>query len=284
MYCPSGHCLCRTMQARSRKIWNDLHDAATLETPYHEDTVTQTLALHLNRHHSRENRVHVFDRTIEGKNGSDFIWLFFSHNKMRYFPVAIQAKRLYADGRYRAFKAHQVKKIRNYASVAGALPVYMTYNYPPFLHNCRFLPHFWRSGQPFGRAMSLVWPRRLDYQRDLGLLFFHADQVAKVKDGQLDSIGVAKIGFPMWKPFCNCFLSRLGDPLTDLRDGFAAQSEDADSSTLGLRETPAALRSWITGEAVEERVLEREMRVDETTEDDGFYPSFMIGTIIGSGE
>jgi len=262
------------MQARSRKIWNNLHDAATLDTPYHEDTVTQTLALHLNRHHPAENRVHVFKRATEGKNGSDFIWLFFDCSINRYFPVAVQAKRLYADGLYGAFKANQVRKIKQYALVAGAFPIYLTYNYPQLLFGQQILRFHWPPGRSIGR---------LDYQRDLGLLFFHADHVANIADGQLSSSKVSRIGFPMWMPFCGCFSSRSGDPLIDLWNGFVAQSEDTDNPVFGVRGTPPALRSWKTGEALPEGALEEEMRVNEIAIDDNFSPSFVIGTTIGNG-
>ena len=30
MFCPSGHCLCRTLQSESTRIWNDLQDAETV--------------------------------------------------------------------------------------------------------------------------------------------------------------------------------------------------------------------------------------------------------------
>ena len=55
--------------------------------PYHEDTVTQSMALHLNRWHPGENRVHVFGRIAEEKNGSDFSG-FFDH-----FPISPEQPR-----------------------------------------------------------------------------------------------------------------------------------------------------------------------------------------------
>ena len=275
MYCPSGHCLCRTMQARSRQIWDDLQDSEILKSPYHEDTVTQSLALHLNRQHPAENRVHVFGQQTEGKNGSDFIWIFFDHNLSRYFPVAVQAKHLYANGRYRAFKAHQVKKIRRYARVAGALPIYLTYNYPNIVAG---LWRVWGYGRP-------VWPvSTLDYQRDLGLIYLHADHVTHIADGQLSPGDIARRGLPMWTAFCSCADSRTGDALIDLREALIAQLEDADTSYGGLDETPPLLRSWKSGEEVREEELKEHLRLHETADDQGFVPSFLLGTTLGDSK
>ena len=272
MYCPSGHCLCRTMQAKSRQIWDDLHDAEQLGTPYHEDTVTQSLALHLNRHHPAENRVHVFRRATEGKNGSDFIWLFFDRGLTRYFPAAVQAKRLYTSGRYEAFKADQVDRIRQYALIAGALPIYLTYNYPAIAER------LWAAWQTRRRR----WPvRRLDYQRDSGLIYCHADRVANVPDGQLSSNHIAQNGFPMWTVFCTCMDTFRGDALGHLHTALVAELEDAETRAEPVQETPPALRSWISGEEVEERVLREHLYFQERVDDEGFAPSFILGTRVG---
>ena len=275
MYCPSGHCLCRTMQAMSRQVWDDLQDADTLGTPYHEDTVTQSLGLHLNRHHPRENRVHIFKQFTEGKNGSDFIWIFFDYGLKRYFPVAVQAKRLYKSGRYDAFKAHQVKKIRRYAGVAGALPIYLTYNFPPVL---RGLWAVWRRERR-------LWPiRALDYQRGLGLIYFHARYADKVQDGQLTPSHVARSGRPMWTVFCTCNPSGTGDALEDLRRSLIAHADDVDAPRVVLRDTWPVLRSWMSGEEVQEQELMEHFRLHETVVDDEFSPSFILGTTLGNVE
>ena len=275
MYCPSGHCLCRTMQARSRQVWDDLQDAEALGTPYHEDTVTQSLALHLNRYHPGENRVHVFTRSKEGKNGSDFIWIFFDHDLRRYFYIAVQAKRLYKNGRYDAFKVDQVKKIRRYAQVAGALPIYLTYNYPPVL---RGLWAEWRQRRR-------QWPiRALDYQRDLGLIYFHVRYAENVQDGQLSANDIAQSGRPMWSVFCTCNSACTGDALKDLREALIAQADDADTPGGVLHETPPALRTWKSGETVQEQQLLEPFGLHERAPEHGFSPSFMLGTTLGNTE
>ena len=173
MYCPYGHSLCRTLQGQSRQVWNDLQDAETLGVPYHENTITQLLALHLNRFHPRENQVYIFDQNTEGRNGSDFLWLFFDRNLSLYFPVAVQAKRLYPCGRYKAFKSDQVGKIKRYAHKIDGQAIYLTYNYPCVSSS---LWKVWVNLRP---------SRSLDYQRDLGLLYCYANDVENVHDRKL---------------------------------------------------------------------------------------------------
>lgn len=272
MYCPSKHCLCRTMQAKSRQVWDDLLDAEALGTPYHEDTVTQRLALHLNRHHPAENRVYVFKRAVEGKNGSDFIWIFFDESLDRYFPVAVQAKRLYASQRYEAFQSDQVHKIRQYAQVAGALPIYLTYNYPPVVGG------LWRVWQVEGRP----WPiRALDYQRDLGLIFFHAKFAAGVSDRQLAPSDIAQSGRPMWLPFCTCTDTCYDDALGNFRKALIARLDDEDALLGKIHGTSQILRSWKSGEAVEENQMMEGLQLHQIAVDQEFTPSFVLGTTLG---
>ena len=273
MDCPSGHCLCRTMQNRSRKVWNNLQDADKHGTPYHEDTVTQTLALHLNRHHPAENRIHVFKRMTEGKNGSDFIWIFFDYGMERYIPVAVQAKRLYKNGRYNAFKSLQVKKIIQYARVAGAIPIYLTYNYGSVSSN-------WWPGWDSQKLKWRVW--LFDCQRDLGLFYFHAGNVINIEDGQLSPSDIAEKGRPMWTVFCTCPCSPTGDPLRDLCEALMVHIGDTDAPSDGPRATPPVLRAWKSGEDVREQQLREQLYLHEL--DDGFAPSFILGTTLGNRE
>jgi len=274
MFCPSGHCLCRTLQTQSTQVWNDLQDAEMLGTPYHEDTVTQSLALHLNRQHPADNRVHIFGRAAESKNGSDFIWLFFEPSLSRYFPVAVQAKRLYPSGRYDAFKAHQVDKIRKYAHVIGGVPIYLTYNFPEMVPG---LWKVWSHGRP-------TWPVHiLDYQRDLGLSYVHADHVVGIKDGKLSPSDIASHCFPMWTPFCQCRASSSGDPLNDLwlRFSVSAEGEEPSAARQGPMDTHPLLRSWKSGEEVRDEGLMDVLRMYEFADGEGFSPSFVLGTTIG---
>ena len=104
MFCPSGFCICRTVQLESIRIWNDLQDAETFNSPLHEDSITQTLALSLNRQHGGQNRVHLFNRAEESKNGSDFLWIFFSSDLARLFRVAVQGQTSIPEWQVRGFQ------------------------------------------------------------------------------------------------------------------------------------------------------------------------------------
>lgn len=273
MYCPYGYCLCRTVQDRSKKVWNTLQDAEKYGTPYHEDTVTQTLALHLNRHHPAENRVHVFRRATEGKNGSDFIWIFFDYGLKRHFPVAVQAKRLYRSGRYNAFKADQVNRIVRYARIAGAIPIYLTYNYGLTLNGR------WSGWHP----RKLAWPVWLfNYQRDLGLFYLHAGNLTNIGDGQLSPNDIAGKGRPMWTAFCTCLFSRTGDPLNNLQEALMAQLGDTEAPSVVVRETSPIIQSWKLGDDIPEQQLREQLHLHEM--DDGFDPSFVLGTTLGNRE
>ncbi len=273
MFCRSGHCLCRTLQTQSTQVWNDLQDAVMLGSPYHEDTVTQSLALHLNRHHPAENRVHIFTGPRkESRNGSDFIWLLFDLSLSRYFPLAVQAKRLYPSGRYDAFKAHQVGKISTYAKIIGGFPIYLLYNYPPMVAG---LWKIWSSRRP-------DWPiTALDYPRDLGLTYVHADLVSGIGDGKLDPSDIAATCFPMWTPFCHCHATSSDDPLENIWEAFTSWSKPIETMPDGPQETPQLLMQWKQGGEVSEDGLRDVMRLPVGKGDEGFAPSFMLGTTLG---
>lgn len=270
MYCPSGHCLCRTLQTQSAQVWNDLHDADMLGTPYHEETVTQSLALHLNRQHPAENRVHIFGRKAESKNGSDFIWLFFRRDLSRYLPVAVQAKRLYADGRYAAFKADQVRDIRLYAQSFRGLPIYLFYNHPRVALD---LLSVWSEHCP-----DMLY-RILHCQRDLGMLFVNASEVTGIRDGQLTPADIALGSKPMWVPFCQCRATRTGDPLDELAEQLRTSSTKVETrERYGPRDTPSVLLAWMQGEQAIDADLMAALQPGDELSELGFSPSFVLGT------
>lgn len=273
MFCPSGHCLCRTLQTLSIQVWNDLQDAENLKTPFHEDTITQSLALHLNRQHPGKNKVHIFSRTAEGENGSDFIWLFFDPSLNRHVRVAVQAKRLYSSGKYDAFKAHQVPKITTYAKIVGGQAIYLTYNYPPVS---------WRSRWPFWvrakRRLGLKW---IDPPRDLGLVYLEAGHLVGIADRALTPTTIAAHGRPMWHPFCTCSNTSTGDALKDLLVRLNAVPEDEDVGEPKLSETPSIIRRWMVGGDVDGNELRNTLRLGEVDGEGSFSPSFLLGTIVG---
>lgn len=270
MFCSRGHCLCRTLQNEGTRIWGDLQDADQLNIPIHEETVTQTFALELNRKHPGKNRVHIFSKAAETLNGSDFLWVFLNEGLSQYVPVAVQAKRLYPSGRYEAFKSHQVPKILSYAKSIGGSALYLTYNYPAIR---RGIYKAWAK-LPFTNAV-----RFLDHARDFSLLYFEAAKVSAVKDGALTPTDIAAYSFPMWTAFCDCSFTHqmgpLGYALSKLR---GTGLPLADPEALQPLDTPSALRTWISEGTVRERSLEELFKIDFKPE--GYNPSFLLGTVL----
>lgn len=271
MFCPSGHCLCRTIQSESTRIWNDLQDAETLNSPIHEDTVTQTFALTLNRQHGGQNRVHIFGRAEEAKNGSDFLWLFFSADGTRHFRVAVQAKRLYPDGTYNAFKVSQAKSVTSFASSIAAFPIYIFYN------SIRFPRRNYSSRSMFRRHFPLH-SFETDPARDIGAIYVPAGALRDLSVRKLTPKHIARKFIPLWHPFCNCDFPIPTSPLDDLAERFTYWGETLDRDVPGCRDTDQVLRRWMAGERMTDGQLEDALRVGTEASLDGFLPSFVVGT------
>ena len=275
MYCPYRNNLCQTVQDQSRRVWNDLQDAERLGVPHHENTITQSLVLDLSRRHPKENYVRVLKPNEESKYGADFVWIIFSHDLNLHLRVAVQAKRLYSNGRYKEFKSGQVKNIKAYAYQLRGHAIYLTYNYPRILKS---LQSIWIYGQPHWQCFNL------DYQRDLGLLCCYATDIDKVSSRQLKPSDFAHNCFPMWTLCCNCLAAYTGDPLGNL---ILAMSLGVDHENLPddglLHATPKFLRSWMTGETIREDKLLELLHLNGQSENfrdepEEFRPKFVLGT------
>lgn len=276
--CPSGQCLCRTLQQASTQVWSDLDDAQALKSPLHEDSITQYLALNLNRLHPDLIRVHSFNKiTEEPKIGSDFLWLILSEDGKRCARLAIQAKRLYPNGKYSAFTAAQVGKIINFATRIKGKALYLTYNFGP-LSNLN--PSLWTEFRN-RKLLSLVY-----LPRDGGLVLLEAKRLIKSGSPSLVMSDLANFGWPAWLPFCGCpnlngsalgVLDRLS--LLFPRGG----STDPLESELEIHEVGEALSNWIAGNEPDERTFLEIFEADQVG-DDGFSPSFVIATNSGLPE
>ena len=141
MYCPwclypyppenKIHDLCWLFIWAACKTWCNLGYSYRLGNPISEDSITDTLLLEMDR---RTNRLVYkrYSRSEEGESGADWLWWFVSGN--RGFPVLMQAKRLYPNGKYnalkrkRAGKPDQTDTLLNYACKNGWLPLFCFYN------------------------------------------------------------------------------------------------------------------------------------------------------------
>jgi len=204
--CPSGHCLCRTLQEESTTIWRDLGDATSLNSPLHENSITHYLSLNLNRFNAQSVSVHTFKPAAETKNGSDFLWIIRSPDGARRIILAIQAKRIFPNGKYDSFKAHQVDKVIQYAKVIGGFGLYLTYNFDVVSPAANPL---WKEWKLRNLVQLCFLPR------DAGLAMIHASDLIDGTNRILSPSIVAQHGFPAWLPFCTCTAaSSLGaDPL-----------------------------------------------------------------------
>lgn len=271
--CPLGHCLCRTVQSESARIWNDLQDAQMLNSPIHEDTITQNFALTLNRQHTGENRVHLFNRAAERQNGSDFLWLFFSGDLSRHFRVAVQAKRLYPDGTYSAFKRAQGEAMQSYAASIAAQPIYLFYNFQP----PGAAPHL-RFHQ-YHRMILMI----LGGGQDFGATYVPTDLILDITTTSLSFSDIERWHIPLWIPFCNCNSGRPPDPLGGLANSFRGEVETTTRPIVDILETSEELFAWMSGKAAREGMLD-EMFSPEEASSDNFTPSFICGTRLGDAE
>jgi hypothetical protein len=285
VYCPKGHCLCRTVQSESARIWNDLQDAETYNSPIHEDTITQTFALKMNRQHAAETRVHQFTGAQEKKNGSDFLWLFFNSSYSQHFRVAVQAKRLYPNGKYAAFKQSQATKLVRYASSKQALPIYALYNYSPFFSSI-LSSNIYMAG-----AKKNVWRRRIlsgwHPTVNCGAIYVSANWIINSGKTTLTPRDVLSFFKPLWFPLCTCMSSFTSDPLDVLAASFQQNAGSEDTRNLRPIATSEPLEKWMSGRLTEDSEIEEAFlgEQESTSDPDGaFRPSFVIGMQLPSGE
>ena len=276
MFCPSGFSLCRTLQLESTRIWNDLQDAETFNSPLHEDSITQTLALNFNRQHGGQNRVHLFSRAKESKNGSDFLWLFFSSDLARHFRVAVQAKRLYPSGKYDAFKKAQACTIYDYAQSISAVSVYVFYNFFPF-----HLGYYAFNGR---RRYAYHDILGFDHGRDLGAIFVPTEDILKLSTPSLSAKDIAGTFLPLWHPFCGCDQPEARSPLDELAERFTRWGAAEDRDVPVCQETNPQLKRWMEGGRIDEGSLEDLFRMNSVLPYEGFTPSFVMGTRITNSE
>ena len=271
--CPSGHCLCHTIQEESIRIWNDLEDAQKFLSPIHEDTITQTLVLNLNRMHSGHSRVRISTRSEEARNGSDFVWLFFSPDLSKHIRLAVQAKRLYSSGKYEAFKANQANKIQNYAKSIQGTSAYVFYNHTPFL----------RAYNDKGGG-NWYWHRfryllGSDCMRHFGSIYVRTEDILNLKGPNLSANEIVNVFCPLWHPFCICDEpKRRVSVLENFAERFNSGSNAAANNTPEILKTSKLARLWMSGERIDEVSIEELLELSEDRYSEGFAPSYILGT------
>lgn len=97
-----------------------------------EKTITENLLYYIVKYVEifQNLRIIVQEAYNEPTNGNDLL-VYLQLNEKLYYPIAIQAKRIYADGKYHALKGkyNQLQNLKNYARKIGGIPMYLLYNF-----------------------------------------------------------------------------------------------------------------------------------------------------------
>lgn len=275
-FCPSGHCLCRTLQEQSTRVWNDLEDADRYQTPRYEETISQDLCLHLNKSHPDTSRTQLLAKKAEKKSGADFLWLVYDDVATECILLAVQAKRIYPSGRYEAFEQAQARTLLQWASQARALPIYLLFNY----HRVR--PSIYDYWHNFRARYPIDY---FDHPRDLGLLAYRAEGLESVSDGKLAPNFPPKHSrIPLWLPFCTCLGSDFGSRIEEFALRFAInvtadEVEDAYDA-VPTRKIPEIILDWLKGATLSNNQILQALEIPEPSAE-SFRPSFLQAMRLG---
>ena len=277
MYCPINNGFCQTMQRLSERIWFDLESARLLHSPLHEESITQYNSLHLMRSHGHQNNIRQFTKAEEKKNGSDWLWLFYEPGTLRYFRVAVQAKRLYDNGKYQAFKTPQLNNLIQYSTNNQSTPIYVLYNHPKMDISSEFRQNL----------NSIAGGRSLNPASDLGCTFANAHDVRFLRSKAKNPKLLSKYMRPWWHLVCKCgaYQSGGGNNLDILFTSFLRLvTEFRDDDALPFKPVLAegGVRRWLDGDVVSIEQLRNEFGLDEIDSDDpaAFSPNWVIKTEI----
>ena len=213
--------LCQTFRKEAGSVWNRMRTAARLGLSLSEETLTECALYNIAlAHQGKDILIDLATKPAEAKHGADWEWWLVRGNKGLGFRV--QAKRLFADGQYRALhkKApnsyEQLDKLIAAATSDGLQPLYCFYNfshphgqfYGPNLCNHLYrAPSFW--------GCSLAFP----------------DQVKKVQSTQLTKLKPAMYPWHMLV----CESAKID--LLDAASKFVEERSQGDHAT-GPRDLP----------------------------------------------
>ena len=118
----------------SGETWERLRDALQLSVSFGEETVTDLLALDINRHGLATS---TFDQTTKPEEaviGADYEW-WVGDDSIGWIRMAVQAKKLILSRKQYNFSSprkrtrSQIDLLESYANKVGAFPLYCLYNY-----------------------------------------------------------------------------------------------------------------------------------------------------------
>lgn len=118
----------------SGETWERLRDSMNLAVSFGEETITDLLALDINRKGLKTNTFEQISKPFEAYIGADFEW-WVGHDHIGWIRFAVQAKKLVLERQQYNFRhankgnVQQIDLLENYAKKVRALPIYCLYNY-----------------------------------------------------------------------------------------------------------------------------------------------------------
>jgi hypothetical protein len=155
--------LCQTFRKEAGAVWNRMQTAAKLGLSLSEETLTECALYNIAlSHQGKDIVIDLATKPAEAKHGADWEWWLVRGTNGLGFRV--QAKRLFADGRYRALHKgpvnpyEQLDKLVAASANSGLEPLYCFFNFPhpqgqftgpnPCRHGYR-APSFWGCSLAF---------------------------------------------------------------------------------------------------------------------------------------
>ena len=118
----------------SGETWERLRDAMNLSVSFGEETITDLLALDMNRKGLKTTMFEQISKPVEAYIGTDYGW-WVGHDDIGWIRLAVQAKKLVLDRQQYNFRhantstVQQIDLLERYAKKVRALPLYCLYNY-----------------------------------------------------------------------------------------------------------------------------------------------------------
>ena len=139
-----------TPERISKSIWKKVKKSWKYNLRLGEETFTDFLSVDMADYAPENVKLFKTTKREEAQQGTDLeiILNFDEHN---FVHLAIQAKKLYPSGKYpylntrvRGTEEYQIKILEKYSKLAGAIPLYLFYNYVDDNHEVR---QRWHCGQ-----------------------------------------------------------------------------------------------------------------------------------------
>ena len=158
--------LCHSFREMAKWTWNQTDRSFRLDSPFNEESITETILLELKELHPNHLKVVSFSKFREHKTGADWEFWFVDQKGQRGVGWRVQAKRIYRPSEtYDALHPSdkdpdsQIQKLIRMAHQQGLLPVYCFYN---SVADLRKIDNVWRcpTFQPghdlFGCSLALA--------------------------------------------------------------------------------------------------------------------------------